>query len=76
MQRGDARLDLLGRGLERGGDRLERFLAPDQPLPRGLAGQRLDPAHARADRAFGNDLEQADVAECARTWVPPHSSTE
>ena len=51
-QRGDARRHFLGRGLERGGGLLELVLAVGQPLPRGLAGQRLDPAHAGGDRAF------------------------
>jgi hypothetical protein len=55
----DPRLDLLGRRAQRSGDRLERVLAPDQPLPRGFAGQRLDPPHARADRALGDDPQQA-----------------
>ena len=32
---------------------------------RGLAGQRLDAAHAGGDRAFADDLEQADIAGAA-----------
>ena len=51
-QGGDAGGDVLGRGLERGGGFLEPVLAVGQPQARGLAGQRLDPAHAGGDRAF------------------------
>ena len=68
-QGGDAALDVLRRGLERGGDRFQRLFAADDPAPRGFARQRLDPAHARADRAFRDDAEQADVA--GRAHVRP-----
>src|SRR5690606_27236487 len=65
----DARFDVLRRGLERGGDRLERFLPAHDPLPRRFARERLDPAHARADRAFGDDPEEPDVT--GRAHVGP-----
>ena len=36
-----------------------------QPSPGGLAGQRLDPPNARGNSAFGDDLQQLDVAQRA-----------
>src|SRR5690606_36144965 len=61
-QRGDARLDILGRGAQQPGSAFQRLLAAHQPAARTLARQRLDAAHARAYRTFGDDAENADVA--------------
>ena len=62
-QRGDARRDFVGRGLERRRGFAQLGVAGDEPLARAFAGQRLDAADARGDRAFGDDLEDGDVAE-------------
>ena len=65
-QRGDARRDFVGRGFERGGGFAQLVVAGVEPLARAFAGQRLDPADARRDRAFADDLEDGDVAGGAR----------
>ena len=43
----------------------------------GLAGgDRLDAAHARADRALGEEDERPDLGASSATCVPPQSSRE
>ena len=59
----DARGDVVGLDLERGGGFAEPRVAAGQVTPRGLARQRLDAADARCDGAFAYDGEQADFAE-------------
>ena len=54
---------IVRRGLEQRGGFLQSVLARSQPVARGLAGQRLDTADARGNRAFRHDLEQRNVAE-------------
>ena len=64
-QGSDPRRNFVGRRLEtcRGFTQLQVAVA--EPPPRGFAGQRLDPPHARADRAFRHDLQQLNVAQRA-----------
>src|SRR4029077_870233 len=55
----------VGRDLEQLGRLALTLVLRREIGPRGIAGQRLDAAAARGDRALADDLEQADIAGAA-----------
>ena len=57
--------DLAGGAAEQARGFVEALLLVGDVVERALPGQRLDAAHAGGDAAFGDDLEQADVAGAA-----------
>ena len=60
MARRSARI--VDRRLEKAGDLLQPAALLGEVPARGVARHRLEPAHARRDRSFGNDGDDADVA--------------
>ena len=55
--------DLLGRGAQQRADAPQQLLFLLDVLERAVAGDRLDAAQVRADRALAHDLDRADEAE-------------
>src|SRR5690606_25797152 len=58
----EARGRFARRHFKRGSNGLEAALLLVEIGQGRLAGQRLEPAHAGSDRAFGNDTDKPDVA--------------
>ena len=58
----DACAGVVWRRFQRACDRANRFVTRYQPLACSLAGQGFYAAHARADRTFRYNLEDADIA--------------
>jgi hypothetical protein len=54
--------DLAHRHLQRGRDVGQQATVGGERMPRGVAGGRLDAAHAGGDAGLGGDRDQADVA--------------
>src|SRR3546814_18994657 len=62
-QRDNPRGHVVGRCPERGGGFAQPVFERRQPLPRGFAGQRFDPADTACNRALADALDQCDIAK-------------